>query len=531
MKKQFFFLALLTLFLTPPSWGKTKEQFFGEIYSLYKKGDYTEAIKQLQKIEKKRDYQATAHYMKGLCFNKLQEFDKSENEFKRAIHFGAKAKDVHYERGQALFAAQNLDLARKSFAHSVESNYQVDSSLYYMGYIGQIMEQFNTSMKYYRKVDPNNTDVYQAAQFQIGEITLTQAEKHPRPKEIAKKYVLPQLEKAYQVASNSALSFEIENKIQEVKDKYDLDENKMRNGKKLPKKRLSLTFKQEIVYDSNVVSEADETTQKAENIDSIITKTSANGSYFWPLFRRIVVTPKFRATLDHHTTNRKETNIIKNDADSLQPKLEVKLEHKINNKPASFIISDEYNYSQKRTPPYNGGILSGKSFYSRTNTISLAEKFNLFKAGDTTITIKRKKYKGTTKESESNTSTLSALQTIMIPEKKLLIALFNLDITNTPHNKTNSQDSLLMRVDYIDLDCFWGLQCNPALSLTITDTKKQRASRGIEKTINPSFALTKSITKKIEVLGKYSYTKNISKNKQANAYTKHAVTTHFQIKY
>ena len=48
----------------------------------------------IETLEKSKKLKATAFYWKGLCYNRLFEYDKAVSSFKRAIKYKSKAKDL-----------------------------------------------------------------------------------------------------------------------------------------------------------------------------------------------------------------------------------------------------------------------------------------------------------------------------------------------------------------------------------------------------------------------------------------------------
>jgi tetratricopeptide (TPR) repeat protein len=229
-----------------------------EAYKKYKSGSYNKALEEIKKIKPTPKLKATIHYWNGLCYNRMQEYDLSLIEFQKALKNNAKFNDIHYELGQAAYAANNLDMARIAFLKSYKAKFKPDSSLYYMGHISQILEEPKKARSYYlklMKLKSADEKLKQVANFQLAESYLAIAEqKYGDNKEEVgekiKKYVFPQLDQAYDLNKSSAIAKDIKRRKVELMNRYNLDPNKMKNGRTLPKKRYSLSFSHEVSYDS-----------------------------------------------------------------------------------------------------------------------------------------------------------------------------------------------------------------------------------------------------------------------------------------
>jgi Flp pilus assembly protein TadD len=102
-------------------------------FGLYQTGAYAQSAAALEKISPSdRETQATVAYFKGLNHAKLQEFSKAAKSFREAISLGEKAKEIHYELGQVLYADQMLDEASSEFRKSIVNEYKVAASAYYI---------------------------------------------------------------------------------------------------------------------------------------------------------------------------------------------------------------------------------------------------------------------------------------------------------------------------------------------------------------------------------------------------------------
>ena len=118
----------------------------------------------------------------------------------------------------------------------------------------------------------------------------------------------------------------------------------------------------------------------------------------------------------------------------------------------------------------------------------------------------------------------------------MILFVLNVDDTNS-EIETSSTGSYLLRTDYLGPKVYKDIKFNAAFALTLTDTKLQKSSRGIEKTYNPTVKLSMPV--KLTALNeflqgkcdlKYGFTKKSSKLPVSYAYTKHTITLEFQLK-
>ncbi|MBF0363147.1 MAG: hypothetical protein HQK49_19150 [Oligoflexia bacterium] len=498
---------------------------------LYKKGAYAQAIKNLDMIlikDKKLNKDGKIDYLKGICYSKLQEFDNAAKYLELAIKKENESKDIYYELGQAYYAAQEMKKSRQNFILSIKKDHLVDSSYYYVGYISQMLEEYELAQKSYTKIENSKEGLGQAASFQMGEVLLALAEQKQEYKKVRKdvdENVLPQLEYAYEMDNKATIAAQINKRIGELKEKYDLDENKMVNGRRLSPKRFALKLKQTSEHDSNVVSEAEQSTAKAQYISSLIWKSDFSVKDRHNFDKRFVITPDLRLTYTYHGTHRSNSDIRKNDAYSVIPKIKGAWEHTLNKYMSTMGLEIELNYTAKNDEGKGTLCHSG-----RTWSFALDEKILLWSKGDTILKIKRKQYDAKADSSDSYTNNFSITQMITLPKSQMLMGLFNADFIINPKSESNSQNAYMTRLDYIVPSLFVEpLQFSTALAYTITDTKLQRSTRGTETSLNPSITFAYKIAKIFELSLRYDYTKNTSKDKAAYDYKKHVIGLDFEM--
>jgi tetratricopeptide (TPR) repeat protein len=520
---------LLTIFLIDLTYGakrSTNTQLVS-ILKLYKKGNYQDAIKKLSYLEKNKSQRATAQYWKGLCYSKLQEYELANKYFGKALKFKNPPKDLYYEYGQSLYANDKLKRARKAFLGSAKRKFKTATSVYYVAYLSQLLEEYPIALKYFKKInslEKIDRNLAQAANLQIAEIILIQAEKKENPVGTIKDYVLPQFEVAYEVAENSILATDIQTRIRDVKKKYDLDKTKLANGKKLSEKPYKVKVKQAFVSDSNVTLESDSTNVSSTSKDSFIHKTTAQGSYRFISRRRITTTPQLRIIHEQYTED-KNPSVYQNNSDTFTGSLKNEHHHTINKNQANAILDLDYTYIRR-----DHDQDKEKEYYSRAWTITAGEKLKYFDMGATTAKVKYKSTENTSSLLDSTLFTLSLSQTTALPNKQLLISTISFD-NNDSNTDTSDNKTYDFRFSYIGPIIFEKVKIEGGLGISFLDTMKQSSTRGVEKKYNPSVKLARPLReylKGLEASAELAYTKNTSKS-TTNEYSKTEIV--FELEY
>lgn len=499
-------------------------KLISDFYLEFKKGSYLEAAKTLKELEQFDAQRAFSYYWQGICFNKLQRFDDAIESFKKADALKANFPDMYYEYGQALYAADKLDPARKAFGKSVINNHKVGVSLYYMGFISQTMDDHKLAINYYKKVDTlpaeEKKEVIQASLYQLGEIYLLQAEKDPNPAKIVKKFVIPQYELARDVDKASTLAPEINKKIETLIEKYKLILLKMANGRPTVRPRYYLKLSEEIKYDTNVILEANAVQNKAQHRASPLSKTETMGRYGFYPNNRFSFFPEAKLNYTYHT-DRDQSAVYKNDNYNIMPALRTYYEYTLFNGMATHLFDFDYGYNARDVY-----LKKDLTFNSRTYTFMLGEKLNLTKMGETIIRLKRKYFYSYTELSDSETSTLGLEQTLNFPGGYTLMIVNTNDISLVRNDQQNT-NTYVLRLDFITPRIMDWVTPTISFGTTYNDPIKQKETRGLEKQYNPGLKLTRGLGK-LRINGKYDYTRNISKDKSAYDYTKSVYGLEFE---
>lgn len=510
---------------------------FKKIGASYQSGNYQSALYQLNRMRTSKKTRAKKYHWMAKCYTQLQDSENAIKYYRLAIRNKSKYKGIHFEYGQVLYSANELEKARSSFNRSVKKKFKKDVSLYYMGHISYVLEEFKKAKKYYYrilKVKKASKDMKQIAHFQLGEVFLSMAEGRDDIKKKVKKYVLPEMEKALKVDPKGNTAKDIRTRIKEIKGKYGLDPNVMANGRVLPKKRYRIVIKQNIKYDNNITTSTNESSSRATQRDSYIFNTSVQARYRFSFFQRIVSTPQLKFSNKYHS-ERDAFDVYSNDEYSIDSDLKNTFEHTLKGKRAAFIFDFQYNYTAQAwdsTEPHT------KKMYSYSKTYTLGEKIKIFDFGSSTLKLKKKRYYGYDRHinqfsanMNTVTDTFSFSQVGMLPNKHLMLFLYNyIDVTN-PSNQSEDTVSHLFRVDYIISEIIPKYELSLAYSHTLlSPDQSQHATRGTtETTLNPSISISKKPSKRTRIQIGYDYTRNKSEDKDNYDYSKHSIE--FEFKY
>lgn len=515
MKKVVKLFTLLLFISSFNTFAQTKEELIAKFYNDFKSASYVNSLATLESLEKIPGQEAFSYYWKGVILNKLQRYVDAAKEFQKAESFKANFKDMYYEYGQALYAADNLELARKAFGKSVMNKHMTATSLYYMGFISQNLEDYKTAVKYYKEIESlpieEKKDVVQASQFQIGEVYLVQAEKDSKPKKLVKKFVIPQFKTAYNTDAHSGLADQIKKRIEEIEIKHGLLIDKMANGRPTNKPRLYLKLAEEFKYDSNVILQTSGTQNVAEDKSAPISKTEVMARYSFYPNHRFSIIPEFKWNYSKHYGD--QPKIYKNDNYTLAPAVRSSYEYVMFGKMSSHLFDYDYNYNARDV--YQKKDLQ---FNNRSYTFMFGQKWNFFAFGETTLRYKKKQFYSYLETGDTKTVTFGLEQLVNLPRGNVLFIIASFD-QNKVRDNSQDTDVKMLRLDWIVPRIKdW---VTPTLSYTymLNDPIYQREDRGVEKMQTPGIKLTRAFGK-VRANAKYEYTKNVSKNKLLYDYEK-----------
>lgn len=483
-----------------------------EFNQLYKSGKYINAIDFLNKLESRETLNGQKHYLIALCYSKIQEYDKAIINFELAIKENNSKEDLYYEYGQALYAANELKASRKAFNESVNKKFNTSASLYYIAHISQLIDDYPLAKEKYLILikDPaTEVKIKQIAQFQLAETLLLimrdpKVEKNKLEQDV-ENYILPLMNQALTTDKSASLCLEITARIKEIEKEFNLDPNLLINGRQISPKRYSAYISQKVKFDDNIALTNDENIVLPTKKESFIFESEAYAKYDFVLKKAIISSPEIRINFIHNS-DQDSPEVYQNDAYSIYTNLKNKFEHKVSNKPASFLFDLEYAKTNK-----DWNKTHQRESYSSNLNFGIGESFNYFIFGDTSFKLKRKSLSGVNEIINNTTYSISADQSISLQSKNLLIFLFEINSINNYNNISNDTNTYLGRIDYLIPEIMPKYTLGLAFSSTLTDTKALNESRGTEITLNPSIDLSKEISNKMKFSINYDFTSNKSK--------------------
>lgn len=502
-------------------------ELLSEAMKDYKLGSYRSMVEKLEKFKPNKKQVATKHYLLGIAYNRLQDYDKAALELEKASVLKSDAPDLWYELGQACYADNELTKALDAFKRSALKKYKEVESLYYTAHIAQILEKYKEAKNGYAalikhpQVDP---ELAQAARFQLGEVLLAMAEARDDSTRLVETYVLPQMQEAQESDPKSELASEINSRVKEIKIRYGLDPNRLRNGRVLPEKRWNISFQQEMNYDDNVTLATDVPTAAATQKESYIFDSTLDARYLASYKGLYTIEPTVRINQKKYSES-SEPTVRQNDSYDITAGSLFKYEHKYKDQPASLGLGLEYKYIARDRLQQKNRI-----FFARSTTFSLSESLRLTSYGDSTFRFKYKDYNAFQDALNNTTITLAADQLMILKNGTLFIFLVNADFISV-ENENNSTNSYLFRVDHLRPNFIGNFTLSAGLSLTLLDTKEQSNARGTEKTINPSLKLIKKLNQYTSMQITYDYTKNTSKDTTRYEYSKNVFGLRFKVKF
>ncbi|MDC0255944.1 hypothetical protein OAK75_13680 [Bacteriovoracales bacterium] len=519
-------LVFVVSFLLNHSTSYAQGEIFAPALNAFKGGKFKQAFFFLRKLQiKEDDLFLKKTYLEALCLNKLKRYDLAIKRFKFIKNKKFTPKEFFFEFGQANFASNNLEEARKAFQASARQNFQKSSSLYYAAYISQILEDYPTAEKNYTlllKDSMTKRSMRQVAIFQLTQVLLSKLEKVKDKKAVLnyiKKRIIPQLNMALRINPRASVAKDILKRKKELEIKYGLNPLYLINGKKLSPKAHSLSLSQSFKYDTNATTSTESLATLNTMKDSSIFATSINAKYTKPFKRMFTVSPGISLSFTQHG-NRVAADVFKNDSLSVTSTLANTYEHKLFGNQASLLFDIEHAYSG--ADRNSTGKVSKIATSSNGFTVSLGEKFKYFKFGDTTAKAKFKISKSYDDTQHNKVYTFSLNQVAMLPIKHMLIFTHQTDLTRYDTTPASDTNTFLVRFDYVIPEIIRSYTLSFGLSSTFapTITESTTPERGMEITWNPSVKITKKTTKSLSTTISYNYTKKTSGNIATYAYTK-----------
>jgi tetratricopeptide (TPR) repeat protein len=499
--------------------GASSNKLFKKAVEYYSEGKYQSTVDELKIVESQnlnnKQVLGLSSYWKGICYNRLQEFNEAVKSFDQALQYDYSPADLNYEYGQALYALDKLPEARIQFRESLKKKFKRGVSLYYIGFISKEMGEKNkayTFLKSINKLDEAEAkEVKQAAEMQIGDIYLEQVEKRADAFKSVDTYVIPQYQKALELDKTSPLAPIIQEKIVKLQRKYDLVLFQLRNGRPTLIPPYFIRLAQEFGMDSNVLFSPAQTTVSKSKQSSPYSTSSFIGRYTFYLQDYFSISPELRFINTYYFHRVKE--IYVNDNQLIAPALRTAYEHTMFKRPASFLV--DYDYNEARRDVHAKQQLE---FNSRSHTFMVGERFQWFTTGESTVRLRMRKLDSYLASSDSK---LTSFVFEHIKPFGIHTFLFygSYDMMRVDNDAFNT-NAFTLRGDIIFARFRDWFTPSFGLMMTSTDPINDRSARGRELMINPSARLSKTFKKSWRANLKYDYQKNNSKNEEAFAYKK-----------
>lgn len=468
------------------------------------------------RAQKNRTLQGLLSYWSGVTANRLSEFTAAIDFFEDSIGYDYRPKDIYYEYGQALYASEKLKAARKAFGESFKRGHKRGVCLYYLGFISQTLLDDKQAATFYKAIEglpaEEQEGTLQPAKVQMGDIFLSKAEKRPDTIKIVESYVIPYYKEALAIQPDSGLARDIQAKITELQQKYELVLYRMRNGRPTPVPPYFLRLAQDLTFDTNPVFAATETTNSEAKQGSLVSKTEAFGRYSFFYKNIMSFSPELRGTFTRHL--KREQEIYRNDNWLLAPALRTSYEHTVRKKQASLIADVDYAYSNR-----DRDAEEKLKFNSRVTTYTVGERIvGLLGNGETTFRVRHRTFDSFTDTADSKTNGLGVEHILPRPGGQLYIFNFGYDQTRVIDESFDT-NTIFLRADVILPTWRWKITPQFGFGLTLTDPVNNDA-RGQERTLNPSLRLARPLGGGFRVSLHADYMENQSKDKASFAYKK-----------
>lgn len=492
-----------------------------EAYRAYKRGSYQQALETLQGMTTAtREDQGILEYWKALCQSRLQRFEEAIGGFDRATRLGAKIEELQFERAQALYSLGKMRPAREAFEASASQGFKRGVSLYYQGYISQLLEEYPAALSAYGaivsfKQDPEK--LRSPALLQMAEVRLAQAQAVGDDRArggLIRRQVIPAFHRAYRSDPEGPTGAAARERVSELQASLRGDVPRMINGVPVPERPWWARISQSVLYDSNVVTQADDAVTAVSNTASPVSRTSAGFKYEHVLSPRWVLAPDLDISYSRHL-DRSTPEVTQNDSLSFHSALQGRLEHTWLDKPAALMAEVEFAYSLR-----DHNQLERLQFYSRSVSFNLGERFHLLSSGSTTLQVT---YKFLTHEDPLQSAVgpgVVATQNLRLGEKGTFFGLLGADYSRA---RGAEYDRMTYRLatGVGGNDLLWGIDAHLSLDISIIDPRNQRASRGWEKSITPSLLLKQPLGNHLSASLSYSFTKYYSLDSQNYAHSRH----------
>jgi hypothetical protein len=528
-------IALCLLALAPLAAGAAPEKAqdtLAEAYALFNKGAYPQALQKAEGIHAgSREARSAVEYFLGTVHAKMQAFDHAAEEFAKAEADGSRVPSLHYDFGQALFATQKLKEAEGEFRKSIVGKFKQGASAYYIAYIRSLLDDKPGARDFYTRItklyhDPDK--VKQSSLLQLAELAYDETNEmkgDPARKAERKRLLEGEVQELYRRARDydpaTAVADQARARIAEIEGELEQMVERMRNGNPLPRQPYTLLLSQDLTYDTNVITQADQALLQVSNKDALIWKTGVLAKYQLAVAKTFSFIPELGSAISYYS-RRSSPSVYQNDNVSVSPALRTKYEHWSGGNPATLQLDLDFNlmlrdYAKAHQLP----------FYTRTYSTALSERVKWFGTGSTTFKVGIKFVEYYDPSKNDYNPSVSLTQLVALGSTSLVNTLSadylhaRDDVTDERNYKYRASVTFTRAIEKIDV--------TPSLSVGVKDTMKQKGTRGNETNLSPSVALTRSLGQKLDGTFEYTWTKNFSESKDLYQYTKGE--WHFGVSY
>lgn len=506
----------------------TKVQL-GKAYAHYREGAYLQALEELDKIVfVDANTKGLIAYWRGRCYTHLNRYNEAIPELLNAKTLATNFEDTHYLLGQSYYAIQELQLAREQFRLSQKQNYKPNVSLYYIGYSSQILGDFAQAKQSYLEVLAANSDpadVKPVVRYQLAELYFERAERitdKAKRNAFVRKHVVPLFEKTVEQYPNSSAAIQARARLEEIMGVENRYVEKMRNGVPISRKKYRLELSQDIGYDTNVTTEGDDSSVSSTNKSSLYSRTSAYYRYQYNLRKTWSFLPEANFFYKRHFN--RVANVIANDEISLKPGVQVRFEHWLGKHPGTLLFDVNYERSWKDV-----NSTSSLSFYDDNIVLSVGERSTLLGGGSSTFKFGITVTDSVTSGSDASSPFLSFSHNFPILGNYSMNLFFKAEFFRFD-NSTSDSDDFSLRANLNMTKLFPKIDFNPALLITVRDTKLQSSTRGTELLLNPSLTFLREMTSWLDGQFVLSYSRQLSKDKTSRQYSQLISTIGFTAK-
>ena len=288
------------------------QKTLAEALALFNKGAYSQALEKAESIRlDNKETRAAVYFFLANTHAKMQAFDKASEFYQKTLDAGSTAQSLHYDYGQALFAQQKLKEAESEFRKSLAVDFKVGASAYYIAYIRSVFDDKASAREFYTRItklqhDPDK--VKQSSLLQLAELAYDEAQdmKDDPKKRVERKRLLErEVQRLYRRARdydpNTPVADQARARLIEIEAQIEAMAPRMRNGNPLPIQRYTLLLSQDLTYDSNVITQADEALIQVSNNDALIWKTGLIAKYQFQAAYTFSFIPELASAITYHS--------------------------------------------------------------------------------------------------------------------------------------------------------------------------------------------------------------------------------------